>query len=652
MRKIVAVIILSIMSLSLLTGCMKISFTHQSVELEKTEQEEDKSKDKDTKKDKKDKKDKKVKTDKKDWTTLEGEGEAQNFEGYTLISANSNQIVMLNEDGSVKNVLELTGDLEANNDYNDFITCVSGDKIVYCKSSDSAEEGMQNLYLYDIDAEKWTLLDSIESYSFISCINNAVYLESTEYDTDSGKNTYTTTEYTVNEQGEVTKEEVYKALNEERTEKELYIQSNYYGSNTSFTTAYCLDKFGFAVYAGADKICLYDENGKEINSFETATDHHPEIKAVSKDLIVFEEYDEDYELSGIYMLDVSSMKCEQVNYDPYVYSEYNQPTVLGMENDIIYLTDRINYYNPERAVVSGYDINTGESYPVVTEYIKPGHTYLSAPIVYNFYVFGDKAYYLAESDKATEWYCLTRVGKTWEKKPLNVVAKEYDYYKYATIENYSYSDYCPYCGTLCYVDYYEWPVINSNVKNADKINETIEAMVKVHEEAAESYTPSFTEEDCRDFLHKGTNFGYDMDDCRISKISEVLDHYLFIERNGYQNFAGAAHGMPYGDNLIFDLNTGEEVHSLREMIDVSETELKELVAQSAADDFDTAYEGKYFAATKEDLYNQVYDETSLDFGFVSFFDDYMTFDFQPYDLGPFASGTISVPVYYKDLRTR
>lgn len=648
MRKLITVIGVSVMSLSLLTGCVKSVEMQSGEDAKKSEQTEKQSEDKDTKKDKKDNKDIKDKKDDKDWTTLGQES----FEECTLISSENDQVVMLNADGSVKKVVELTGDLEANEDKNDFIADVSGNKIIYCRTSDSEDKNRQNVYLYDIDEEKWTLLDNIESFSYIDCIDGAVYVEATEYGVNNGKNEYVTTKYTVNKQGEVSKEEVFKEINMARSENDLYTQTNYYGNATNFTTAYCLNKFGFAVYVCDNKIWFYDENGKEVNSYELAASHHPEIKAVSKDVIAIEELDENYELCGIYTLDVKTMKYEPVNYDDSLYSDKNQPTVIGMADGIIYLVERVSYYNPETATVTGYDIDTGNTYSVVKEDTKPGHTYLTSPIMYSFYAIGNKVYYLAESEDATEWYCLTKDGETWEKEPLNVVAKEYSYTKYATIEKFSYSANCPYCDALCCVDYYEWPVIKSSVKNADKINETIEAMVKNYKDTAENYTPSFSETDCKDFLHNGIGMGYDSDDCRVYNVSTILDHYLFIERKGYQNFAGAAHGMPYEDNMIFDLNTGDEVNSLRDMMDISETELKEVVAEKAAEDFWASYEGKYFATTKEELYDQVYAEISFDFGYVTFFDDYLTFDFQPYDLGPYASGTISVPILYRSLQMK
>lgn len=636
-----------VMLACLITGCSKVPAATEADKpsqgtVEDTEEKEKGEKDNSAQSD-----------DKEGWTTLDGATEETvNMDDYVLTAYNKEQVVLLNEDGSVRKTLELTGDLEADSDKGDYVSCVSGNKIIYIRESDSNEEGKQNLYMYDIDADKMTFVDSISSYSHIDCINGDIYVEDSNYDSASGTTAYSTYKYTVGDDGKVECEEAFRQLNHLRQERGLITQDSYYGDVLSFSTAYCINRYGFALYGHDNKIYIYNEDGIECSSIDTPEGHHPLVKAFDGDMIVYEDNDADFNFCGIYLFDLNTLNTTKAEYNEYMFSSENQPTVIGFGDGVIYLCARNIYSGPASVPVLAYDIKKKKTYEVAYESTAPGHTYLSSPIVYNFKVIGNKAYYLAESDTATEWYCLTKDGNKWEKKALNIVAHEYSYSKYAEIKEIHHEGYCPYCGVLCYSDYYEWPVLNSSVENASKINAVFEKMMREHEKSSNHYVPSFTEEDCRDYLHKDGVAGYDGDDVRIYEIREVLDHYLFFDIKGYQNILGAAHGMPYENNKIFDLDTGNEVKSLDEIFDISEEDLKELVAKSAQKDFEEAYDGKYFAQMPEEVYQQAYDETSFDFIDITYYEDYLTFDFPPYDLGPYSSGFISIRVDYKDLQKK
>lgn len=646
-KNIFALIIMVVISTSLLVGCSNDRVQVNTGE-EQTEEEE-KSGKTDTVSD--DKEDKEAEDDvenaKEGWTTLSGQNAEVYSDDNILISPSSEQVILLKDDGSVRRTVELKGDLALDKDAGDVISCVSGNKIVYCKYSDSSDPNKQNLYLYDIDEEKWTLLDSIELYSHIDCIDGDVYVDFSKYDNESGKYFFSTVKYTVSDAGQVESEEVYKNINRARTEKSLSFQTGYYGDIRTFTTAYCINRYDFALYTNGNTIYFYNEDGLECNTVKLDDDRYPSVMCYDGNRVIFEAYNPEDGSSDIYCYDLNTLETAKLDIGSSVNGRHSL-VVIGLSEDIVYLCDNDFYSIPVTINVYGYDIKKNKLFDVVSESSMPGHTYLGTPIINSFKVIGDKVFYVAEGNTATEWFCLRKEGTHWDKKALGVLAHEYSYTRYATIESTSSVENCPYCGTVCYDDYYEWPVFNRSVKNADIINKVFEDRMTAHKRSTFDYVPTFTEDDCKNYIHKGDICGYDGDDFRVYEIREVLDHYLFVEQKGYEMAAGAVHGMPYQDNLLFDLNTGKEVQSLSEIFDVSETRLKELVAEAARKDCEESYMGKYFADS-DDVYRQAYDETSLEFGSYTFYDDYMTFDFGPYDLGPFSSGTISLKVYYKDL---
>lgn len=125
-----------------------------------------------------------------------------------------------------------------------------------------------------------------------------------------------------------------------------------------------------------------------------------------------------------------------------------------------------------------------------------------------------------------------------------------------------------------------------------------------------------------------------------------------VDSHGYW-FAGGAHGMPYIGQRIFDLSSGEEL-GVRDFYQGSEKDFKELVARKTKEDFESysLYESPYYSEDGDQVYQTAYEYADLDATQVIFGEDGVVIVYQPYEMGPFASGFIEVSISYEEFLGR
>ncbi len=130
------------------------------------------------------------------------------------------------------------------------------------------------------------------------------------------------------------------------------------------------------------------------------------------------------------------------------------------------------------------------------------------------------------------------------------------------------------------------------------------------------------------------------------------EKYLTVDYSGYW-YAGGAHGMPYMNQRLFDLSTGEE-KTLQDFYRGSSKDFKKLIATKTKEDY-LSYpenESPYFAGDADTVYQQAYDYALLDKGNLIFGKDGIDYYYPPYDMGPYASGYIFIHISYQELLGR
>ena len=136
--------------------------------------------------------------------------------------------------------------------------------------------------------------------------------------------------------------------------------------------------------------------------------------------------------------------------------------------------------------------------------------------------------------------------------------------------------------------------------------------------------------DSQKFMIETESYPIDLTDyteCRVLRADNVL--FSFIETN--ENYYGGAHGMYSVAGYAYDVETGKDL-SFTDIV-VDETKIRDLIAEK----LDEEYGDIFF----DDIYTLIdqYDFNSLCWS-ISYFD--VTLYFNPYDLGPYASGSQQV----------
>ena len=133
--------------------------------------------------------------------------------------------------------------------------------------------------------------------------------------------------------------------------------------------------------------------------------------------------------------------------------------------------------------------------------------------------------------------------------------------------------------------------------------------------------------DSQQFMIETESYPIDLTDyteCRVLRADNVL--FSFIETN--ENYYGGAHGMYSVAGYAYDVETGKDL-SFTDIV-VDETKIRDLIAEKLDEEY-----GDIFFDDIHTLIDQ-YDFNSLCWR-ISYFD--VTLYFNPYDLGPYASGS-------------
>ena len=136
--------------------------------------------------------------------------------------------------------------------------------------------------------------------------------------------------------------------------------------------------------------------------------------------------------------------------------------------------------------------------------------------------------------------------------------------------------------------------------------------------------------DSQQFMIETESYPIDLTDyteCRVLRADNVL--FSFIETN--ENYYGGAHGMYSVAGYAYDVEPGKNL-SFTDIV-VDETKIRDLIAEKLDEEY-----GDIFFDDIHTLIDQ-YDFNSLCWR-ISYFD--VTLYFNPYDLGPYASGSQQV----------
>lgn len=434
-------------------------------------------------------------------------------------------------------------------------------------------------------------------------------------------------------------EEVYAIGDDGITCRRLYnemyraIGEQNYRLINGIAPEYCLQKFG-EVYAEnyeEEKIGIFDETGNCKEIFDEQDDFGNLYYAAGEYFIYSQENTGNY---VIYNRTTSEKKL----------LEGEGLSLMSYDEGCVYycITEEISY-NVAKRTAYQYEIET-DTTRMLYEVSDLAGDIRSKSAGTGFQVAGEYCYFIGSDGVDGAW----RVFDPAKNEVKEVDGAEplwhCSYADYGTAEGGSEIAVCPFCQKEIYCVYTEQFVLDERYPNADRINEYLQ---EKNEEVLNNVRneEEITEEND---WHLDEGFRAETNKIVIQSVQEVGAHYLQVEYDGYWD-GGGAHGMPYRNYYLFDLDTGERV-LFTDLYEGTEEAFKQLAAEYTVLDWKEDSRN-YFAQSEEAVYSDAYSCVSTDMD-IKFGEDGVSVIYDPYLMGSYATGFIEVEIPYEALELK
>ncbi len=430
--------------------------------------------------------------------------------------------------------------------------------------------------------------------------------------------------------------------------RRVYLRGNDY-ANDSYSRI--LDEVGFLVTYDRDSELYYRvfPDGAEERIYGLPDGNYIQPVDYDADGIVYEydPYDAEETASGLYYYSFRNERTElQQEYDLYDDDVF----VLGRSDDLIYMEWNVGdeYGHPIKEIytrsLKDWDLNT----ICVLEDVPGSHGgYATASMQTPFELIGEDVYIAAVVDGESAWVRPSYENGKTDLKKINCPIETLSTLVYGDVTYESVTEKCPYCGIPLYMYYEEcFQLKNQYSPYADAINDQLKETFEetLERRAAESEGREYTDEDCEYHLEYTTQYQESFEGS-ISSVEIVKDKYLLVNKTGYW-YGGGAHGQPYRFQYAFNLETGGRF-LITDIFGGDNEEFKEFCAEATKEDLSnyTEYTCPYYQYDPDVVYQQAYDSVSLDYSTIEFRADGAYLIYEPYEMGPFASGFIEVKLF-------
>ncbi len=251
---------------------------------------------------------------------------------------------------------------------------------------------------------------------------------------------------------------------------------------------------------------------------------------------------------------------------------------------------------------------------------------------------------------------------TMKKKEIKASDEHVLFADYGNTWNYAESKTDEESGIRYYDGYFEYFRFADSVENSEKMNDQLMQIFdgiaqygeSIRDSAKSDLSDILSDPDRKDELSWFTAYNFEYS---FNGLTEVGSHYVQLAFSDYE-YMGGAHGYPGLFHYMFDLDTGE-IKEITDFYTGTEEEFKKIVADETMkawmNDTDYTY-GFYnsYEDVKDDsqMVNSTYESFAESASFnmlYSFGRDGLTVSYYPYDLGPYASGFISILIPYERL---
>ena len=400
------------------------------------------------------------------------------------------------------------------------------------------------------------------------------------------------------------------------------------------------DEVGFDLVRKEQTIYKADIDGNLTTVYEAEAGTNVEVEYFDSDMAVFKLLDEDNILIGYYKIDLETYKTTLITDEDLKFYAFDGNNCYYTEDE----QECLDMYNRK---LLAYDITDGSSKLILEESTVPG-TNTTNILDYYISVYGSSIFVPLFEEDEYVWNIIDLDEADPSPRSLGFVADTFSVFDYGTVEYISSEYKCPDCDTTLNMFYGEKFVLDSEYSDyADEINQVISDYIDGSENAS-SNSLMFANTSC-DEHQEYPEMNCETTDYQVTDVSVIEDRYLTVSYSSYY-YSGGAHGEPMRWQFLFDLTTGERLR-LTDFYEGTEDEFKELVATKIQEDYSTAEPSTYFAGSEDEAYEQAYESAQIDDRAV-FTEDGIDYMFYPYDLGPFASGFITVHITYEELLGR
>lgn len=425
-----------------------------------------------------------------------------------------------------------------------------------------------------------------------------------------------------------------------------------YSANLGRTYGNCsltrtLDEVGYVFGESDGRYFLLKKDGYD-QKINAELSRYLSVVGYDQKAILYFTEDENG-LYGLYCLN------PQTSETVAIYPDNDRNTYLGYADGKVYYSEYSEGYVCRTNKVLSVDVETKKSTLLYEKSTVPGATEIT-PGTYLFRMVGKDIYFVDLIGDKVEWVRAKLDGDSVRMENTGMVVGEKTAFRYGTIiyEEYEYK--CPNCGIMLEEYYGEaFQLDASYSKMADKINKTLKddltSTIKNYKEYEGKI--EVNDEICKEHLEMPSIYCESLDD-DVSGVRIINDRYLAVDCSGYW-YGGGAHGMPFTSQYLFDLTTGERMY-LKDFYPGTEKDFKNLAANKTREDFlsygDDEYGTPYFAQDARSVFNEAYEDASIEGSHVEFSEKGIYLIYDPYQMGPYASGFIQIFISYEELLGR
>ena len=522
------------------------------------------------------------------------------------------------------------------------------DGVAYCYLYESVGQGYQiNVFAVDLEAKDVTKVWSVDP----GCnLDNLDFYKDTLY----------VTYYSYGDNGMIHREKAFaKASGKLEYQEKNILSENFYnaidrcsslflnyataeGVEDSCSMSRILDGCGYVIGRQDEQYVMIYADGRS-SSISRMPGEYVYIDSYDENYVIYQTYDEDWN-TVLNILDHRTGRIQTVEKltefldyeDGVVYFSVDESEDFVLKKNVVYRLDLAG-----EATSALYEMETT---PGATD-IQPGTQW--------FRVLGGRIFFAKVEGDACKWFRVDSDAGKAAFQDLGCTINAINAFQYGTVIYDGVVKNCKFCGITLEKFYGEAFQLDPKYSTEyRKINEALAAELSTSMEFYETENENeVTEDNCEEHQEYPDMY-CETDEEYISDVRIYKDRYLMVDSHGYW-FAGGAHGMPYIGQRIFDLSSGEEM-GVRDFYQGSEKDFKELVARKTKEDFESysLYESPYYSEDGDQVYQTAYEYADLDATQVIFGEDGVVIVYQPYEMGPFASGFIEVSISYEEFLGR